>query len=614
MHRTKWIAFAIVLFWSAAAAQAQQSILSSNRSIDWSKAGVTGGIPNRTAICATLGPGATVTQINSAISTCPANQVVKLSAGTYNLTGGVDFGGKSNVTLRGDGPDQTFLVFTGDTSCLGKGSNICIRGSDLSYYGPGPPRYVVNWTGGYAKGTTSVTLSATTGLSVGMKMVLDQLNDTADTGNVFVCQASGVCTEQGGTTNGRDNPNRAQHQIVTVTGISGNTVSFTPPLYMPNYRSDRSPSAWWGNAGALATGNGVEDLSMDTTNGQASYSAIEVIFAHNSWIKGVRVVNCPTPVACVGLFHVDHVTVRDSYFYGSRNYSVGSTTYGVDLFGTADNLIENNIFQHRTSPFVANGDQGSVIAYNYSIDDYYSPSTCGSPCGWMQASQYSHEGGNGMILQEGNEGIGIKGDIIHGTSNLFTFFRNYMHGWEPGKTAETNPVNLYAYNRYWNFIGNVLGEPGYHNAYEANSQTSIWRFGRSYNTVPSDPFAASTIMRWGNYDIVTGTKFNTAEVPSNLSPYGNPVPSSQSLPASFYLSAKPSWWGSMPWPAIGPDVSGGDVTNLGGHVFKIPARRCYESTPKNSSGILTNFNPAACYGASSSSGAPQAPTNLRLSS
>jgi len=568
---------------------AQQSIVSSSRSIDWSKAGVAGGISVRSAICATLDPDATASTINTAIANCGSGQVVKLNAGTYNLTSGIDFAGRSDVTLRGSGADQTFLVFTGSASCLGQAANLCINGTGwwFSYYGPGPPTYVAEWTAGYAKGSTSATLSATTGLSVGMRMVLDQLNDSTDTGNIFVCQAKTTCTDEGGTTNGRTN--RAQHQIVTVTDINGTTVTFTPGVYMPNIRSGQSPGAYWGYSTALSSGNGVEDLSIDATNGQAA-AAITLIYTHDSWVKGVRVLNCPTPRACVNLYAVDHVTVRDSYFYGSNNYVTGSTTYGVDLFGTADNLVENNIFHHRVSPFVANGDQGSVIAYNYVFDDYYTPSPT-----WMQASQYSHEGGNGMILEEGNEGVGIKGDIIHGTSNLFTFFRNYMHGWETGKSAETNPVNLYAYNRYWNFVGNVLGESSYHTAYEANSQTSIWRFGRASNLIPRDTIAAGTMMRWANYDVVNGTRFEAGEIPSTLSPFGNPVPASQTLPASFYLASKPSWFGSMKWQPIGPDVTGGDVANVGGHVYKLPARVCYENTPKDAKGVLTAFNAKSCY-------------------
>jgi hypothetical protein len=562
------------------------SILAPDRKIDWSQAGVKNGIPHRTTICATFSQGASVSQINDAIASCPANQVIYLNAGTYQLAGGIDFGGRSNVTLRGAGADQTHLIFSDDTPCLGMYANICLRGSDLGYYGPSPAR-VADWTSGYSKGTSSITLSSTTGLSAGMRLVLDQLDDAADTGDIFVCATGGVCTEQGGGSNGR--PRRGQRQIVTVTQISGSTVTFDPPLYMPNWRSSQSPGAYWGGSGSLAGFIGIEDLSIDGTNGKAGQALVTMLFTHDSWVKGVRGINCPTPRACVLIYQSDHNTVRDSYFYGSTNYSVGSTTYGVETFGSCDARVENNVIHHRTSPFVSDGDCGSVFAYNYVFDDYYPISP-----NWMQASQYSHEIGNAMILHEGNEGVGIKGDIIHGTSNLFTHFRNYMHGYEPGKTAETNPVNLYAYNRYWNFVGNVFGELGFHATYEG-SGNSIYRFGRGYNTIPADPIAAGTILRWGNYDTVAGTRFVASEVPSNLAKYPNPVPASQALPASFYLSAKPQWFGSAPWPAIGPDVAGG--VGPGGHVQKIPSRLCYEGAQKDSGGIMS-FNATRCYGAS----------------
>lgn len=57
-------------------AQAQQwsGIIDPSRAADWSNAGVRGGIPKRTTICATLKPGATSTQINSAIASCPSGQ------------------------------------------------------------------------------------------------------------------------------------------------------------------------------------------------------------------------------------------------------------------------------------------------------------------------------------------------------------------------------------------------------------------------------------------------------------------------------------------------------------------------------------------------------------
>ncbi|MGA8185692.1 MAG: hypothetical protein WB819_18855, partial [Terriglobia bacterium] len=46
-------------------AQSASGIIAPSRMINWSNAGVQGGIPNRTSICTTLSPGATSSQINS---------------------------------------------------------------------------------------------------------------------------------------------------------------------------------------------------------------------------------------------------------------------------------------------------------------------------------------------------------------------------------------------------------------------------------------------------------------------------------------------------------------------------------------------------------------------
>ena len=50
-------------------------ILAPARATDWSTAGVTGGIPDRTTICTTLNPGVTSAQITSALASCPAGQL-----------------------------------------------------------------------------------------------------------------------------------------------------------------------------------------------------------------------------------------------------------------------------------------------------------------------------------------------------------------------------------------------------------------------------------------------------------------------------------------------------------------------------------------------------------
>ena len=194
--RRKAFLFPLILLWLGMYSHAQlwSGVLSSNRAIDWTQAGVVGGIPNRTTVCSTLNPGATASQIQNAIAACPSGQVVFLNAGTYNLGSGIDFGSKSNVTLRGAGADQTLLVFTGDANCRGFGSLICI-GNSTNPVLP-TPSATTTWTGGYARGTTSLTVGSTSGMSVGNLLFLDQLDDPTDTGNIFVC-GSLVCSDQG---------------------------------------------------------------------------------------------------------------------------------------------------------------------------------------------------------------------------------------------------------------------------------------------------------------------------------------------------------------------------------------------------------------------------------
>jgi hypothetical protein len=175
-------------------------------------------------------------------------------------------------------------------------------------------------------------------------------------------------------------------------------------------------------------------------------------------------------------------------------------------------------------------------------------------------------------------------------------------GSEPNKTAQTNPVILHSNQRYWAFVGNVLGTAGYHNTYQADSETSIWRIGIAYGGIPADPLVGATLLRWGNYDTVSNAvKWVASEIPSDISAYPNPIPTTQALPASFYLSGKPGWWGgSVPWPAIGPDITGGNVAGVGGHAYKIPAQLCWESMASDPAfagdpAAVKVFSPSSCY-------------------
>ena len=164
-------------------------ILSPERAADWSKAGIPEEIPSRTTNWKTLSPGATAEEINSAIASCPIGQVVLLSAGTYPLSSSIDFANHGDVTLRGAGADQTFLIFTQGDDRKGKGSDatdadIRIKNFDSSLpkykdHSASAPNNSAEWTDGYAQGATEITLSSTANLVPGKSIIcLDQLDDS----------------------------------------------------------------------------------------------------------------------------------------------------------------------------------------------------------------------------------------------------------------------------------------------------------------------------------------------------------------------------------------------------------------------------------------------------
>jgi hypothetical protein len=166
MKRVQTIQFPItlilLLFSSTASAQPWSGIIAPGRATNWSNPprGVRGGRPPRPTVCATLNPGATVSQINAAISSCPSGQTVFLNAGTYNLSGMITFGSKSDVTLRGAGANNTVINVSGSGSCSGLGAAVCISSGGVNE--DNPPNSTT-WTGGYAVGNTTITVGSPAG-------------------------------------------------------------------------------------------------------------------------------------------------------------------------------------------------------------------------------------------------------------------------------------------------------------------------------------------------------------------------------------------------------------------------------------------------------------------
>jgi hypothetical protein len=246
-----------------------------------------------------------------------------------------------------------------------------------------------------------------------------------------------------------------------------------------------------------------------------------------------------------------------------------------------------------------------------------------------------------MELYEGNDWESYFGDVTHGTHNMTTLFRNLFDGTANNNSCTVGQaVSFLTNNRFNNVVGNVFGSTSY-TTYEDNANNTgsapnaIYELGwignNSGTPVTADSNVKRTLLRWGNWDYLTsaartatndstGTRWNASEVPSGITSFANAVPATQTLPASFYLSSKPAWFGSAPFPVIGPDVANGNAPNTsayptGGHANKIPSRVCWESL-SNDSGYaaalgIKSFNATTCYGTGVSN-APAPPTGLTV--
>lgn len=583
-----------------------------------------GTIPARVTACATVGDAGQILTYSqptslattqAALDGCVSGQHVFMNTGTYTFNSKLVV--PSNVTLRGAGPDLTRLNFTGDSNCDAVGDHhVCFRGPNIDGQGE---QNRATWTGGFTQGTTTITLGPnTTGSNVPQVdgvMVLAALSDgvlaTDDTWpEPFESSVEGETTQNGSDSAASGHEEWLKSQTVKITSVSGSagtgyTIGITPPLSMPSeyWVGAGSPTADWVHT-TFTKNAGVEDLWIHNSTSVLA-SSIFAAWSTNIWIKNVKVTNHGNNCggggvnwSLVKLQFSSHVTVRDSYFFGECEPQQHDS-YGVSVRIGGNHLIENNIFQKIRAPILIEEGQSVVSGYNYATHMV-------STDGWNTSGVGdNHANAGNHLLWEGNDNTMINMENYNGNGQFAFMLRNNLTGQdESSADNQTAAIFFYAYNRHGHVLGNVLGLTGFHTRYEHNAnqsggiscKNSIYTLGHGDNctigggvTYPDDdPRVEESIFLWGNWDVVTSTddngtndttglKWDSAEVPSGLSLYANAVPSTQTVPNSLYLSAKPSFFGSRTWPPIGPNVANGEVANRGGHVNKIPARACFEA-------------------------------------
>ena len=540
--------------------------LPASRVTTW-QPGVPGGIPHYTTVQATIeasaignGVGDARKIIQDALDAAGAaagrdstGRVVLLSAGVFHLSGELYL--PSGVVLRGAGPDATHLIATGNEHPL------IVIGASLW---PHPTAGTTDLAVTGAKGSHTVQVANVAGFAVGQLVYLDETTDNVRS------QWNPKKHPPGAGRNWYCREDRPITQILEITAIAGNTLTFATPLHIDFRTSQAAQLTRFDVAPVWRAG--VEELRVSSgRNGN-----LQLDHAACSWVKHVE--SDDSYGSCISFRQSYRCEVRDSYLHDSYYYNNGGAGYGFDVtFASSDNLIENNIsirFNKVINCRASGG--GNVIAYNYMDDG-----AMNSAPDWVETGlQASHYPTPHFELFEGNYSFNLDADFTEGNAIDITYFRNQSSGLRRNTPRFLHDIG----NRrmagamkghYWyNFVGNVLGFDGMEPkppegwVYEGsppwpNTPFTVWRIGYwSDGWDVTDAKVGETMIRDGNYDYVTSS-VHWHQTPGFAGP----------LPDSLYLTRKPAFFGDQVWPwvdALGPTK-----------VHTLPAKARYDAGKPN---------------------------------
>lgn len=500
-------------------------IIPAERRIDWTFAGVPGGIPHRETICATIdfdaGVGDFTPVIQAAIDACPSEQVVQIGEGTFPVGGAILLDASpQSITVRGMGPEITRLVPSD--------GSVFILGVDAS----SPVEVAI--TGGTEKGSDRIELASVPAeITAGIVVMIDRANDPELVHS------------------GSDPDVRRMTQLAMVTAVEGNALVVEPPLAF-----DFSDDPHLTRFAPFAQFQGIEDLSIDS-GGSASGRTFFFDGCYGCWLRNIAN-HVPPSYHLVGA-NTLRCEVRDSLLDDSQTY--GADNGGVVLYGNNTGWrIENNVF-FRTFPGVELNlsSSANVVAYNYATDVRAGTDWNMAACDFND----NHGPHDFMNLYEGNSGVMFMSDGYFGSGSHGTLFRNHFGAPHPTfPTGNRQAISLKRWAYYYNVVGNVLGAPDWpaDGEYQVEGEygyeiATIYQLGfpniGNNSLVPFDgaspegidAHVEETLLRHGNYDY------------DNADTIWDPAICATTLPASLAYDDVPAWWpDATPWPPIGPDV------------------------------------------------------------
>ena len=360
-----------------------------------------------------------------------------------------------------------------------------------------------------------------------------------------------------------DGPGTKLQTTHRMTGKTGNTITFDPPLPYALTAGLHPMANYVPLAGATLCG--VENMTLNSSAGAANI--VGFWQADRCWVKNVELYNAGNSfIQTYGSLQCEFRRCYAHHAYNSPNNSDG---FGVYLWQRSTYcLVEDNIFTELGTGVLKSQASCNAILYNYIWKSTFYNGA------FQNGVMNCNHGPHGMMdLFEGNMAEQFQNDGYHGSGSHETLFRNWFHGLHPTNTLNRKMIDLCRGSYYHNVVGNVLGDSSWHpSAYEMAGEQGydypvIYRLG--YPNVMNNGYDAA--VPWNGYGLV----YPDAKVKSTLLRHGNfdylnnatvwdPAISDHAIPASLFYSSKPSYFGSLQWPPIGPDVPG--------NVSDIPAR------------------------------------------